>query len=30
MVNKVDESTPALYRGSACIMSSDGYLHAIK
>ena len=30
MGNKVEESTPALYKGRAYIMSSDGYLHAIK
>ena len=30
MVNKVEESTPVLYKGRAYIMSSDGYLHAIK
>ncbi len=28
--NKVEESTPALYDGMAYVMSSDGYLHAIK
>ncbi|QLE02457.1 PQQ-binding-like beta-propeller repeat protein [Galbibacter sp. BG1] len=30
MGNKVEESTPALYNGKAYIMSSDGYIHAIK
>ena len=30
MDNKVEESTPALYKGMAYIMSSDGYIHAIK
>ena len=30
MGNKVEESTPALYKGRAYIMSSDGYIHAIK
>ncbi|QLE02454.1 PQQ-binding-like beta-propeller repeat protein [Galbibacter sp. BG1] len=30
MGNKVEESTPALYKGKAYIMSSDGYIHAIK
>ena|GEM_PF-3359812 len=30
MVNKVGKSTLALCKGSTCIMSSDGYLHAIK
>ena len=30
MGNKVEESTPALYRGRAYVMSSDGYLHAIE
>ncbi|GAL68412.1 predicted cell surface protein [Jejuia pallidilutea] len=30
MGNKVEESTPALYKGKAYIMSSDGYIHAIR
>lgn len=30
MGNKVEESTPAIYRGRVYILSSDGYLHAIK
>jgi len=30
MGNKVEESTPALYKGKAYIMSSDGYIHAIQ
>lgn len=30
MGNKVEESTPALYKGKAYIMSSDGYVHAIQ
>lgn len=30
MGNKVEESTPALYKGKAYVMSSDGYIHAIK
>lgn len=30
MGNKVEESTPALYNGKAYIMSSDGFIHAIK
>ncbi len=30
MGNKVEESTPAIYKGKIYIMSSDGYVHAIK
>lgn len=30
MGNKVEESTPALYKGKAYVMSSDGYVHAIQ
>lgn len=30
MGNKVEESTPAIYKGKIFIMSSDGYVHAIK
>lgn len=30
MGNKVEESTPALYKGKAYIMSSDGFIHAIQ
>ena len=30
MGNKVEESTPCLYRGKAYVISSDGYLHAIQ
>ncbi|BDC98749.1 PQQ-binding-like beta-propeller repeat protein [Persicobacter psychrovividus] len=30
MGNKVEESTPALYKGKAYVMSSDGYMHAIQ
>lgn len=30
MGNKVEESTHALYDGMAYIMSSDGFIHAIK
>ncbi len=30
MGNKVEESTPALYKGKAYVMSSDGYIHAIE
>ena len=30
MGNKVEESTPALYKGMAYIMCSDGFIHAIK
>ncbi len=30
MGNRVEESTPALYRGRAYILCSDGYLHAIQ
>ena len=30
MGNKVEESTPAIYKGKIYIMSSDGYIHAIK
>jgi outer membrane protein assembly factor BamB len=30
MGNKVEESTPAIYKGKIYIMSSDGYVHAIR
>jgi len=30
MGNRVEESTPALYKGKAYIMSADGYIHAIQ
>ncbi len=30
MGNKVEESTPAIYKGKIYIMSSDGYVHAIE
>ncbi len=30
MGNRVEESTPALYRGKMYIISSDGFLHAIR
>jgi outer membrane protein assembly factor BamB len=30
MGNKVEESTPAIYKGKIYVMSSDGYIHAIK
>lgn len=30
MGNKVEESTPAIYKGKIYVMSSDGYVHAIE
>jgi outer membrane protein assembly factor BamB len=30
MGNRVEESTPALYRGKLYIMSADGYVHAVQ